>query len=113
MNLERDKFLTDQMGECYHSWKDFGDWSECTICHCKSQFFVRSLQENLYNFSTWEGFGKLWEWSRKQEWWLTFTMRVNHDYLGHQVGEAIAWDIVDPNNFAAEVADFLDKELPK
>jgi predicted glycosyl hydrolase (DUF1957 family) len=48
MNTKRDKFLTEAMGDYY-------------------QLFQFPNQNT--NFSTWKGFGKLWNWAQKQNWW--------------------------------------------
>jgi len=49
---DRDKFLTEAMGECWHGISDYS--------------------EKEQNYSTWQGFGKIWEWAKVQEWWGDF-----------------------------------------
>lgn len=83
-NTERDRFLNEVMGYSYP-----------VICYCKSCAPT--------DFSTWEGFGKLWEWSRKQEWWLTFD-----DYACATLEHPTS--LINPDRFADEIAYFLDKE---
>ena len=52
------------------------------------------------DFSTWEGFGKLWEWSTEQDWFFD-NFLVNED----------TWVFISPNEFADYVYDYLlDKE---
>lgn len=53
-NLERDKFLTERV---HLAWFD-GNLSLDEI--------------PVVDFSTWEGFGKLWEWVKKQTWFCNF-----------------------------------------
>ena len=56
MNTERDKSLTEAMGECWHESNLQG------VCkHCKAHNYPYTN-----NFSTWEGFGKLWVWASSQ-----------------------------------------------
>lgn len=76
MNTERNKFLTEAMGECWHDmvYNQFGDrYSKLYRCtKCSHQDNSITLDND---FSTWEGFGKLWEWSQKQEWWTEFVRK--------------------------------------
>ena len=72
-NKDRDKFLTEAMGECWHD--KLGrpiipnqDWISCSKCHTKYPTYN--------NFSTWEGFGKLWTWSLTQVWWQSFCKQL-------------------------------------
>lgn len=83
MNTERDKFLTEAMG-LLERWHD-GD-------------FIRT--GNSINFSTWQGFGELWEWSKKQEWWYEF-WKID---FGISI---IKCELINPNNFANAVYNFL------
>ena len=61
---ERDKFLTECMGECWHMYNSRKGLVNCI--HCQKEMPLNN------DFSTWDGFGKLWEWTRKQEWFSTF-----------------------------------------
>lgn len=80
MNTKRDKFLTEAMVERWNN-----------------------------DFSTWQSFGKLWEWAQEQEWWVTFT----DDYYGPRRPDrnvSLFFDvnyIIHPNNFANAVYDYL------
>ena len=89
MNTERDKFLTEAMGGCWHDFvKDEGteSWDEqtandtCSFRCTKCEMYEADVQFDEYpkdnprgwmfydynNFSTWEGFGKLWVWASSQ-----------------------------------------------
>lgn len=78
MNTERDKHLTEAMGECWY----------------------QSNQTYNTNFSTWEGFGKLWEWSQKQEWWEDYINNFeNHSLIN-----------VNPDRFADTVYTYLKEK---
>lgn len=94
---ERDKFLTEAMSEYKHEWdKDYYlAWRLVCDMYCIPI---------SYNFSTWEGFGKLWEWAQKQEWWSGF---------GYVYGQAgVSGNIlneqwISPNRFADAVYKYL------
>jgi hypothetical protein len=66
-SIERDKFLTEAMGECKHELGSFQIGLNI-IVGCKKCKLERSKCVST-DFSSWEGFGKLWEWCKKQEWW--------------------------------------------
>ena len=93
---ERDKYITEAMGEFYHTPSNIP-----TICVCGMSYYQN---DHLTDFSTWEGFGKLWEWSQEQGWWESFvfcnwrTSLSLHEYIGE-------W--VNPDGFADAVYDFL------
>jgi hypothetical protein len=59
-----------------------------------------------YKFSTWEGFGKLWEWAQKQGWWNSFIdaggMDCSKDRLFPVAG-------IHPNRFADALYELLKK----
>lgn len=96
-NLERDKFLTEAMGECWHDVKRAqgvaGFCYNCVICRA----------QDVWNndFSTWPGFGKLWEWAQKQEWWflLNYDDRTDH--------KTVDMELIHPDRFADAVYSFL------
>lgn len=55
MNIERDKFLTEAMGECWHDKAiTNGILSECSKCKVLHSYLYTNA-----DFSTWKGFGKL------------------------------------------------------
>lgn len=106
-NLERDKFLTEAMGECWHERKDFSEdgYGTYNCKHCNKRFGGHGGQlEDRLDFSTWAGFGKLWEWSQKQEWWPDF--KELNGYPNH-----IYEDFINPNNFANASYEFLKEEI--
>ena len=111
---ERDKFLTEAMGECWHEWEGHvSDYKRCMKCH-KDGGYPEGFRVRLINnnFSIWEGFGKLWEWAQKQEWW--------EGYLADAIPKYIAVCYVNPDRFADAVYEYLSsavvilrKEVPK
>lgn len=72
--MTKDEFLTEKMGLYWTSYKP-----------------------DQEDFSTWEGFGKLWEWAKVQEWWGTFIIQKQFIWL----------DIIHPDRFANAVAKYL------
>ncbi|HDZ62293.1 MAG TPA: hypothetical protein ENH40_04015, partial [Nitrospirae bacterium] len=61
----RDKFLTEAMELCWHDLAKVGKYQmACFKCGKAKQFALNP------DFSTWQGFGQLWEWTIKQEWWF-------------------------------------------
>ncbi|OPY66432.1 MAG: hypothetical protein A4E57_02809 [Syntrophorhabdaceae bacterium PtaU1.Bin034] len=66
MSEERDRFLTEAMGECFHDI-DLGK----PVFSCKGGGFVCPKCEELVvsnnYFSTREDFARLWQWVSKQE----------------------------------------------
>lgn len=76
---ERDQFLTEAMGECWHKWDELNKCDnsydhnvylyECSKCKKQGEeheYGYHNMNNN--NFSTWEGFGILWNWAQQQEW---------------------------------------------
>ena len=90
---DRDKFLTEAMGECWHQRQRHG-----TYLYYKNNYI-----------STWQGFGKLWEWAEDQKWWDEF---VDKDLVsrGHKPWLfPLGW--INPNNFANALYEFLKGEV--
>lgn len=101
MNKERDKFLTEATGEQFHDFVSVNGSSflRCTTC---SEWSYRVSNPK---FSTWEGFGKLWEWSQEQEWifQLYLFLELNKD--------CAAWtQYIDPDSFANVIYEFLKEQ---
>lgn len=104
MNVERDKFLTEAMDECYHEYSpDYLKMYNTYKCKkCKREF----LNNYQYPFSTWEGFGKLWEWCLAKG--ILFGINSVMNRLDHQVKK----EFINPDNFANAVYEYL-KEFKK
>jgi len=102
---ERDKFLTEAMGECWHKWDPTNVEQGFTCRHCGRQWHHLLAKTD---FSTWQGFGKLWEWAQKQEWFKDFCVETPM----YSEGEDRDWidamlDLTHPDRFASEVHEFL------
>lgn len=73
MNIDRDKFLDDCVGN----------------------------SPNYNDFFEWSGFGTIWEWAVKQEWWTIFVDK----YFGYK--EEFKSYLINPNIFADAIYKFL------
>lgn len=108
MNLKRDKFLTEQLGECWHDvqpTKFFSDGCPVSIRCSKC-----NEPATIYNnFSTWKDFGKLWKWAQKQTWWKKFIEPIGK--IVCDCGECndcmIDTHWIDPDIFADTIYEFL------
>lgn len=83
---ERDKYLTEAMGFAYS--------------FCSQQNY-----ENGFDCSTWEGFGKLWNWSQKQVWWAHFLFILNYEADNYY--QIIPAYVIHPDMFADAVYNYL------
>jgi hypothetical protein len=100
----RDKFITEMLGGCWH---DFTYASNkigyvCKWCEQKKTKVKRN------NFSTPEGFFKLWNFCKEQEWWGSFIQSLGFSVGYHWVEgyEALIRLIDDKGTFANAVARF-------
>jgi hypothetical protein len=111
MNGERDKFLTEYFGECWHkSAPREGDYK--TALTCRLCGVVMSTTNKPHDFSTPDGFFWLWNKCQEQEWWTVkspfwagYTAYKSHGRF--KIGEAF----INPDRFADTLYQFL-KEKP-
>jgi hypothetical protein len=90
--MERDEFLTKAINP---DWFD-GSYDEAPIIV----------------FSSWFGFGRLWEWSRKQKWWEDFFEKTFERDVGSSLCDAgckdsLLEDFINPDLFADAVYRYL------
>lgn len=105
MNIERDKFLTESIGECWHENEltmDANDGSlywRCRYCHKED---IRNI-----DFSTWEGFGRLKSFMVEHPEHEAF-FDTYIDYLTeHAEGISETFNRIQPDFFAYYVYEFL------
>lgn len=100
MNVERDKFLTEAMGECWHVFKH-----SCGCCdgYCKKCGVDGRRETDMPYYGDWEGFGKLWEWAQKQRWWEDLCKTLE----GWSTGHYDLLLLIRPDRFADVVYKFL------
>ncbi len=91
MNIERDKYLVKAMGECYTT---------------KPVYFLMGQIRNVpvYNFSTSDGFFKLWNWAQDQEWWDEW---IDSTVKGCFTRKDALEMYVHPDRFADEIYSYL------
>jgi hypothetical protein len=109
------------MGECWH--KDIDGF----VCKCNCGFIGiyqadkwQHQNQSNNDFSTWQGFGKLWEWVQKknsdceeyEEWaqHFLFSLQVHCLSIGYYV-HVIPESVIGPDAFADALYEFLKEEL--
>jgi hypothetical protein len=87
MTLEESaKVLVEEMGECWHEKGQIVDFihtdmSWCRICPiCNKEIWWQEIGTVNPDPSSWEFFGKAWEWAKKQEWWKLFWKHIWKKY---------------------------------
>ena len=134
MNNEKDKYLTEVMGECWHELK--AETSRVTImratggaiCTKCNEYWNYNSGTSRYNsqynrnevfpekvnnnFSTWGGFGKLWEWSQKQDWFPELIRQTCYYEMCRNEFSKGNDSIIHPDRFAGSIYQFLKKENP-
>jgi hypothetical protein len=97
ITMQRDQFLTEKVfGECWHE----DGIGECEKCH-------RSFGAYRQNdFSSWPGFGKLWEAAQKDEGWLGFVTGIIEHKPSGIVRARLLVKMVNPDRFADAWAKF-------
>lgn len=110
---ERDKFLTEVMGECWHIREGIEYYTDSGtpyhVCRCGKKLVFHEIS-TFYNpnFSTWIGFGKLWEWATQQDWWEKFTDLCEYNRQFHQKwAHQVLPEIIHQDKFADAVYKFL------
>jgi len=105
MYTERNKVLAEAMGECWHSFEGSITGRECI--KCGAEFWANEIEtaNKKHNFSTPDGFFKLWEWSQKQEWWVHWGTK-NGDYGIPLIQELF----INPDRFANAVYVYLKEQ---
>jgi hypothetical protein len=106
---EINKYLAEAMGECWHEFEirklPDSSFHGRVCCHCGD---YQTLAIPMLDFSTWEGFGKLWEFAIKQEWW--------NDFI-NSIGGWTIWvepeKIIHPETFAKSIAQYLQEREGK
>lgn len=123
MNTERDKFLTKKvLGKC---WQGEVKFQRYELYARASPTFTAFMQESPYgeyikyndqsstDFSTWPGFGLLWEgfkkWAHEHKQWDAFLDEYGNYLKGYRV-DSIDIELVNPDRFADAVWGFLKEK---
>lgn len=149
-NIERDKFLTEAMGECWHEFhhnifirkKIYVDylgsmnierhyfcihcgkliWEDEMSCLMDTDvnYLPDSNQVNIekYDFSTPDGFFKLLNWLKENDYYLNFlNWNTTIDDIPYcsvgksfKSGDFLNMDLIEPNVFANVVYQFLKEK---
>ena len=111
--MTRDQFITEViLKECWHKWPMITQELEAKkslCCKCGLPAYNSIYFERNNDFSTWEGFGKLWEFSTKQEWWEDFLTRFTiYGNLDNTLEQAIRvlLPMINPDTFADAITKF-------
>lgn len=117
--MSRDKYLTEAMGLCWHEYNE-DKWG-CFKCGVnaymiKGHWLGTPKGHSIFkpinpDFSTWQGFGTLWEFAIKQEWWFQFKVRNNH-IPNHKL-YGFNLDLINPDKFADALFSFLKEKDKK
>lgn len=101
MNTERDKFLSEKMGQCCTFNPDHN--GECLECDCWYSDHIPT------NFSTWEGFGKLKEFMCNHPRHESFYDNYLDSLTENAESISETFSRISPNEFADAVYGFLQE----
>jgi hypothetical protein len=110
--MQRDQFLTEWLGECWYEWHTYYTDREDYKQHCSCGVVLtdRELIPHLeefnkenYDFSTWPGFGKLWEAAHGDKQWENFLDQNNRGNFDYGI---INTYLINPDRFAYAWAKF-------
>jgi hypothetical protein len=110
MNKDRDKYLTEAMGDCWHI-VNYGRCEKCNKVIHRDRDEIDDYSLNLH-FSSWDGFGKLWIWANEQRWWYNFWCNsllwtskcYRPDFM---ITDEFRFSFVNPDNFADALYVYL------
>ena len=108
--MTKDQFIFEALkedGDCWHIWKYINGFRKCTKCR-----WMPEAKQDKYNFgehnpdfTTWEGFGKLWEAIGGIRGHFLFGGRPKGGDYYQQI-----LDLIHPTRFRDAIADFLGWE---
>lgn len=131
---KRNTFLTIQLDhKCVPDLRPERSWGRgnvplCLICRNWMEWMVLEGDEIIsvsdasrevykeINFSTWEGFGQLWEWSKQQSWFEDFLNICDvGEYISTKEMDGgftvdIQMEFINPDVFADAVYEFLSDQ---
>jgi hypothetical protein len=109
VDTERNNFLTEAILNCNHDYEDierpygYGEFDTiliCSKCGKEKYHFIR--------FSTPDGFFKLWNWAKEQNWWEQFL--IKHCQASQYTHIAIDIKYINPDRFANVIYEFLKEQ---
>ena len=114
MDYDRDGFLSEKMGICYHS--NASPFGKCPDCGAKAG--NDPLTRDRIDFSTWEGFGELWVWFQFQLWAIDFLkertlicgLDTDNPFRKGIIAKLGLFGLIHPDRFADELYDYLKEK---
>jgi len=111
--MMKDQFIFEklEMG-CWHDYEWINRVGVAWQCRCGHEAYLPIDFLINPDFSTWEGFGKLWEAAKEKEWWKEFLVWLRmckFETKFHNEVEQIV-EYIHPTRFRDELADFLPWE---
>jgi hypothetical protein len=109
--MTRDQFLTEKvLRECWHEWPTITQDLPSAYALCKKCYLLAHngfTYESNNNFSTPEGFFKLWDYCKEQEWWKEFLSDYWHfTRIDHLIINNLISKLINPDTFANEIAQY-------
>ncbi len=100
--MNRDRVLTEKVVRgCWHEWPEKpSSPGQLGSDLCKKCGGLRGAVTHI-NFSTWKGFGELWEQLRQRKYWGDFWNWLNQKYSWNE------WESKTPSQRADVVFEFL------
>ena len=118
---ETNRYLTEKLFEkCWHEIGANPDGTTLGKCSKCGELFhaihFADWNADVFNpdFFTWNGFGKLWEKCKEQEWWKLFLLKLIYAPSCHDYLEPIDYDgllpesLIDPLTFPTRVREFME-----
>lgn len=106
---ERNKFLMEALG--YEQKESAIDLGLGLGSMFSGVWWVKEecKRSSITDFSSWAGFGELWEWANEQKWWYTF---LNNDLMRLHVGDYSEYEyfdtkMINPDKFATAIHKHL------
>lgn len=114
MNTDRDKYLTEAMGECWHedNGMELAAYTSCLNCgvvlRVNDDGLLLEIKRNT-DFSTWQGFGKLWEWAKSHgaRWAMAGELQCGRSSVNGGKFLSLPEELINPDRFANAVFEFL------
>lgn len=115
MTTERDKLIVEALGGCFHTWKIGEEIDRNTVIYkcmkCKKEipqnrWLVPPFDGFHLDFTTWDGFGWIWERVQKMKWFKDFWTWLNiEDKITSKILFVPMY--IHPTRFRDALADWL------
>lgn len=111
MNTERDKFLTEAMGLCWHDIiNHVSGFMEVRVAYFCKKCKIQGRDVYNLDFSTWSSFGILWEWSIKQNWWEKLSCALHLRF--YDESKEISYVSIENNGYDSRISEqYINPDL--